>query len=47
MAERNLDLNERVEARDVFLSSESMRKQLNLIGVGYGNVMYEAFQGIA
>ena len=36
-------LNERF-SRDVFLSLESMRKQLNLIGVGYGNVMHEAFQ---
>lgn len=36
-------LNERF-SRDVFLSSESMREQLNLIGVGYGNVMHEAFR---
>jgi len=31
-------------SRDVFLSLESMRKQLNLIGVGYGDVMHDAFQ---
>lgn len=31
-------------SRDVFLSSESMRDQLNLIGIGYGNVMHDAFQ---
>lgn len=36
-------LNERF-SRDVFLSLESMRDQLNLIGVGYGNVMHEAFK---
>lgn len=35
-------LNERF-SRDVFLSSESMRKQLNLIGIGFGDVMHEAF----
>lgn len=35
-------LNERF-SRDVFLSKESMCKQLNLIGIGYGNAMHEAF----
>lgn len=36
-------LNERF-SRDVFLSSESMRQQLNLIGVKYGEVMHQAFR---
>ena len=36
-------LNDRF-SRDVFLSAESMRNQLNLIGIGYGNVMHMAFQ---
>lgn len=31
-------------SRDVFLSSESMRDQLNLIGIGYGSVMHDAFR---
>ena len=35
-------LNERF-SRDVFISSESMRDQLNLIGIGFSNVMVKAF----
>jgi len=35
-------LNERF-SRDVFLSHESMRQQLNLIGIGYSAVMERAF----
>lgn len=31
-------------SRDVFLSSESMRDQLNMIGIGYGPVMHDAFR---
>lgn len=34
-------LNERF-SRDVFLSLESMRDQLNLIGVGYGNLPHSS-----
>lgn len=30
-------------SRDVFLSLESMREQLNLIGIGFANVMVKAF----
>ena len=35
-------LNERF-SRDVFLSAESMRNQLNLLGIKYVDVMHEAF----
>ena len=35
-------LNERF-GRDVFLSCESMRDQLNLIGIGFGDTMKKAF----
>lgn len=30
-------------SRQVFLAEESMRNQLNLIGIGFGNVMHKAF----
>lgn len=36
-------LNKRF-SRDVFLSSESMREQLNLMGLGFSEVMHEAFK---
>ncbi len=35
-------LNDRFE-RDVFLSKKSMKEQLNLIGIGFSNVMDRAF----
>ena len=35
-------LNDRF-GRDVFLSCESMRDQLNLIGIGFGDTMKKAF----
>lgn len=35
-------LNERF-SRDVFISKESMRDQLNLIGIGFSAVMFKAF----
>lgn len=35
-------LNDRF-SRDVFLATKNMRKQLNLIGIGFGSVMTKAF----
>ncbi len=38
-------LNERF-SRDVFISKESMREQLNLIGIGFSRVMFKAFPSV-